>query len=61
MTLAGGGVITNDVLKMGKIIEFQSSWIVNSIKLSISIKFIFVSCYIQPICAGELLIGTQVI
>ena len=25
MTLAGGGIIANDVLKMRKVIEFQSS------------------------------------
>ena len=28
MTQEGGGAITNDVSKFGKIIEFQSSWIV---------------------------------
>ena len=38
----GEGVIANDVFKMRKIIEFL-----------FTTKFMFVSCYIQSICAGE--------
>ena len=41
-----GGVIANDILKMGKVIEFQSSGIVIFYKIHLHVL-------LQPICAGE--------
>ena len=40
MIFAGGGVIANDVLKMRKVIEFQSSQLLES--TNSTTKFIFV-------------------
>ena len=42
----GWGVIANDVLKMRKVIEFQSSRIANYYKIHFRVL-------LQPICAGE--------
>ena len=53
MTLAGGGFIANDVLKMRKGIESQSSWIVIYYKIHFRVL-------LQPICAGEVSVVTVI-
>ena len=46
MTPAGGEVIANDVLKMRRVIAFQSSWIAVYYKIHWGVL-------LQPTCAGE--------
>ena len=50
MTLVGGSVIANDVLKMGNIIDFQSSWIVIHYKIHFRVL-------LQAIYGGEVSVG----